>query len=144
VDPRADRARLENLLATRDTWPTWTEFEQLGLKARSKAVDRYGGARWWAEHLGVRYEPSTGPERWTEGRPTMAFYELRHYAATRLLELGLQPADVAVQLGHADGGALVMPIYGHPSERAARARILAAVDGVESGGVARMRGRRGA
>lgn len=31
-----------------------------------------------------------------------------------------------VQLGHTDGGALVMSTYGHPSEDAARARLKAA------------------
>ena len=46
----------------------------------------------------------------------MAFYELRHFCATHLLELGVSHADVAVQLGHTDGGALVMSTYGHPSD----------------------------
>ncbi len=59
-------------------------------------------------------------------RPEMAFYELRHFCATHLLELGVSHADVAVQLGHTDGGALVMSTYGHPSDEAARARVLAA------------------
>jgi integrase len=45
----------------------------------------------------------------------MNFYELRHFCATHLLELGVSHADVAVQLGHTDGGALVMCTYGHPS-----------------------------
>jgi hypothetical protein len=36
----------------------------------------------------------------------MDFYELRHFCATHLLELGVSHADVAVQLGHTDGGAL--------------------------------------
>jgi hypothetical protein len=48
------------------------------------------------------------------GRPTMALHELCHFCATYFLELGLAPADVAVQLGHTDGGALVMSTYGHP------------------------------
>ena len=34
--------------------------------------------------------------------------------------------DVSVQLGHTDGGALVMARYGHPSEDAARDRLLRA------------------
>lgn len=51
------------------------------------------------------------------------FYELRHFCATHLLELGLAPGDVALQLGHRDGGALVMSTYGHPSEHKARERI---------------------
>ncbi len=57
------------------------------------------------------------------GRPEMDFYELRHFCATHLLGLGLSHADVAVQLGHTDGGALVMSTYGHPSEEAARKRL---------------------
>jgi hypothetical protein len=35
-------------------------------------------------------------------------------------------SDVAVQLGHRDGGALVMSTYGHPSDDAARERLRAA------------------
>jgi integrase len=83
------------------------------------------GGRLWAPHFNWLWNPV----RAAFGRPTMAFHELRHFCATYLLERGLSPADVAVQLGHRDGGALVMSTYGHPSERAAKARILAAVDG---------------
>ena len=61
-------------------------------------------------------------------RPGFDFYELRHAAATMLLERGVTPWDVAVQLGHTDGGQLVMDLYGHPSEAGSRARILAAWD----------------
>ncbi|UGS35504.1 hypothetical protein DSM104329_01897 [Capillimicrobium parvum] len=57
------------------------------------------------------------------GRPGMDFYELRHFCATELLRLGVSHADVAVQLGHTDGGALVMSTYGHPSEDEARERL---------------------
>jgi integrase len=60
------------------------------------------------------------------GRPGMDFYELRHFCATELLRLGVSHADVAVQLGHTDGGALVMSTYGHPSEDEARDRLRAA------------------
>jgi integrase len=62
------------------------------------------------------------------GRPAMNFHELRHCAATMLLERGMTPSDVAVQLGHTDGGRLVMSLYGHPSEVAARERLLACWD----------------
>jgi integrase len=81
------------------------------------------------------------PVRAAFGRPTMALHELRHFCATYLLELGLAPADVAVQLGHTDGGALVMSTYGHPSDRAARARITAAMDGHERGELRTFRAR---
>jgi hypothetical protein len=49
-----------------------------------------------------------------------------------------------VQLGHTDGGALVMSTYGHPSDRAARARITAAMDGYDIGELRSFRGRGGA
>jgi integrase len=62
------------------------------------------------------------------GRPGLDFYELRHCAATMLLKRGMTPWDVAVQLGHQDGGRLVTSLYGHPSEVAARERLLAAWD----------------
>lgn len=60
------------------------------------------------------------------GRPAMDFYELRHFCATHLLERELTPSDVAVQLGHTDGGRLVQELYGHPSEDGARRRLKAA------------------
>jgi integrase len=63
------------------------------------------------------------PVRAAFGRPGIDFYELRHFCATHLLELGVSHADVAVQLGHTDGGALVMSTYGHPSEDLARERL---------------------
>ncbi|HEV2058196.1 MAG TPA: site-specific integrase [Solirubrobacteraceae bacterium] len=62
------------------------------------------------------------------GRPGLDFYELRHCAATMLLERGMTPWDVAIQLGHQDGGRLVTSLYGHPSEVAARERLLACWD----------------
>ena len=60
------------------------------------------------------------PVRAAFGRPTTHFYELRHFCATHLLGLDVSHADVAVQLGHTDGGKLVMSTYGHPSDVAAR------------------------
>lgn len=69
------------------------------------------------------------PVRTAFGRPEMDFYELRHFCATHLLELGVSHADVAVQLGHTDGGALVMSTYGHPSEASARERLKRAYAG---------------
>ena len=62
------------------------------------------------------------PVRVAFGRPNMHYYELRHFTATRLLELGLTASEVAVQMGHADGS-LVLEVYGHPSEAKARERV---------------------
>ena len=73
-----------------------------------------------------------GTHAWSWGQVRAAaglktrWHDLRHFCATQLLELGLSHFDVAVQLGHTDGGALVMSRYGHPSEDAARQRLLAA------------------
>jgi hypothetical protein len=52
----------------RDDWPSWTEFEQAGLKGLRKAVDRFGGARSWAAKLGKRYDPRPGRPAWSEER----------------------------------------------------------------------------
>jgi integrase len=81
------------------------------------------GGKQWTASLHHRY--------WTKlrllaDRPGFDFYELRHAGATMLLERGSTPWDVAIQLGHTDGGRLVQELYGHPREDAARARLLAA------------------
>jgi integrase len=80
------------------------------------------------------------PVRAAFGRPEMDFYELRHFCATHLLELGVSPSDVAVQLGHRDGGALVMSTYGHPAEDGARERLKRAY-GANVAQIAKARGR---
>lgn len=66
---------------------------------------------------------------------TCRWHDLRHFCATQLLELGLSHFDVSIQLGHTDGGALVMARYGHPSVGAARERLLRAfeLDAAEAG-----------
>jgi integrase len=56
------------------------------------------------------------------------WHDLRHFCATQLLELGLSHFDVSVQLGHTDGGALVMERYGYPSVDAAKQRLLRAFE----------------
>lgn len=69
---------------------------------------------------------------WVEtGGRDLDLYELRHAAATHLLERGVTPADAAVQLGHQDGGRLVQVLYGHPAEDRARDRLrMAFADGM--------------
>ncbi|HEX5591789.1 MAG TPA: site-specific integrase [Solirubrobacterales bacterium] len=73
----------------------------------------------------VRDSTGTSPARIAEGLQPMRFHDLRHFCATQLLERGNSHFDVSVQLGHEDGGALVMARYGHPSKDAARSRLLA-------------------
>jgi integrase len=67
-------------------------------------------------------------------REGMDFYELRHFAATQLLEAGVAPQDVAHQLGHQDGGKLVISVYGHPDQRHARDRIRRAMADLAAAG----------
>ncbi len=67
---------------------------------------------------------------WIEkGGRDIDLYDLRHAAATLLLERGVTPSDVAVQLGHQDGGRLVQTLYGHPAEDLARDRLRMAFAG---------------
>jgi integrase len=66
--------------------------------------------------------------RATAGHRQIRWHDLRHFCATQLLELGLDHFAVSIQLGHTDGGALVMSRYGHPSEDAARARLMRAFE----------------
>jgi integrase len=64
------------------------------------------------------------PVRTACGKPSMNLYEMRHFCASYLLnDLKLPAQDVAHQLGHTDGGVLVMKLYGHASESLARHRI---------------------
>lgn len=56
------------------------------------------------------------------GRPDMQFYELRHFGASRLLDIGVSEEDVARQLGHTDVQ-LLRRHYGHPDQRRTRRRI---------------------
>ncbi|HEY7830916.1 MAG TPA: site-specific integrase [Solirubrobacteraceae bacterium] len=58
-----------------------------------------------------------------EGGRYITPYWLRHAGATMLIEDGHAVGDVAFQLGHQDGGRLVMELYGHPAEDAIRDRL---------------------
>lgn len=63
------------------------------------------------------------PVRAAFGRPQMDFYELRHFCGSYLADLGVSPMDIAVQLGHQDGGRLAQELYIHAYEDNARDRI---------------------
>lgn len=60
--------------------------------------------------------------REARGQKSLTFYEMRHFCATYLLNLGLSAEDVAYQLGHADA-MLVQRLYGHPDDVLTRERI---------------------
>lgn len=81
----------------------------------------------------VRDASGTTMDRLAADVQPLRFHDLRHFCATQLLERGHTHFDVSVQLGHEDGGALVMARYGHPSKDAARDRLLAADADVAGG-----------
>lgn len=75
---------------------------------------------WWNK-CRDSFEAKLDPRRAAELRDSrprktaITLYELRHTAATVMLERGIRPEDVAKQLGHKDGS-LVENLYGHPRE----------------------------
>ena len=74
----------------------------------------------------VRAASQLPMERKAAALLNMRWHDLRHFCATQLLELGIDHFAVSIQLGHEDGGALVMSRYGHPSKHAARKRLMKA------------------
>ncbi|MFM1737808.1 tyrosine-type recombinase/integrase [Akkermansia muciniphila] len=45
--------------------------------------------------------------------PHVRIHDLRHFFATSCIEAGIDIPTVAKWLGHRDGGALAMKVYGH-------------------------------
>jgi integrase len=79
---------------------------------------------------GHHYTPSTRSHHWNRVRCAAQLGEVRLYDATRhyfawygLNVLGLPPHVIAEQLGHRDGGKLIVDTYGHPDAAVARRRI---------------------
>jgi integrase len=101
--------------------------------------ERYGSPFLFHSPQGQALIKGTHAWSWNKVRAAagvkLRWHDLRHFCATQLLEMGLSHFDVSVQLGHTDGGKLVMERYGHPSVDAAKRRLLAAftLDSDESG-----------
>lgn len=70
--------------------------------------------------------------RASAGQQQIRWHDWRHFCATQLLEMGVDHFAVSVQLGHTDGGQLVMSRYGHPSHDRARDRLKMAFSGISS------------
>lgn len=84
---------------------------------------------------GTHYTASSRTHHWNRVRcaaslPDMDFYlATRHYFGWHALNvLELEPYIIAEQLGHKDGGKLVIELYGHPDKSRARRRIREAFD----------------
>jgi len=61
-------------------------------------------------------------------KPTVQLYELRHFCASYLLSRGVSPKGIALQLGHRDGGQLVLSTYGHLHSDQALREIRSVID----------------
>jgi integrase len=79
---------------------------------------------------GTHYTPSSRTHHWNRVRCGAQLGDVRLYEATRhyfawygLNVLGLPPHVIAEQLGHRDGGKLIVDTYGHPDAAVARRRI---------------------
>jgi integrase len=84
---------------------------------------------------GHHYTPSSRTHHWNRVRCSAGLPEMTLYLATRhyfgwyaLNVLELEPHVIAEQLGHRDGGRLVVELYGHPDKARARRRIREAFD----------------
>jgi integrase len=83
---------------------------------------------------GTHYTPTSRTHHWNRVRCSVGL-EMDFYLATRhyfgwyaLNVLELPPYIVAEQLGHKDGGKLVIQLYGHPDQVKARRKIREAFD----------------
>lgn len=89
----------------------------------------------FATGRGTHYTPNSRIFHWNKLRVKAGLEHVDFYLATRhhfawhaLNVLGLDPAIIAEQLGHKDGGKLVEQLYGHPDRGLRRAKIREAFD----------------
>jgi integrase len=111
-----------------------------GLEAVRRAVEQWEREDAWMTAprnpllwLSPRREPLSNQlvqKAWREVRGDFphGFHALRHYAATWLAAQGVDPLDIAIQLGHTDSQGrpyerLVRRVYDHPDPDAALARL---------------------
>lgn len=85
---------------------------------------------------GTHYTPSSRTHHWNRVRAaaglgsTTLYLATRHYFGWYALNILELPAHViADQLGHKDGGKLVLQLYGHPDKKISRAKVRDAFDG---------------
>lgn len=95
-------------------------------KARQDAEKKRYGARWkggddpfvLTQQDGRPTSPRTLNDWWKKalaaaGVPHRRLHASRHTAASRLIAMGVTPAETAAWLGHSDGGELVLRTYAH-------------------------------
>ena len=98
---------------------------------RGRLLDLPRESEWTFTTLrGSHYTPSSRSHHWNRVRCAAGLGQMDLYTATRhyfawyaLNVARLHPHEIALQLGHRDGGELVRTTYGHPDAAIARERI---------------------
>ena len=67
----------------------------------------------------------SSPQPARPGIPELTFHDLRHTGASLMIASGCHVKVIAEQMGHADGGALVLKRYGHLYKGARRQAAIA-------------------
>ena len=81
-----------------------------------------GGTAWDAHNFFNRvFKPAAR----AAGFPELTFHDLRHTGASLMIAAGCHVKVIAEQMGHADGGALVLKRYGHLYKGARRRAAIA-------------------
>jgi integrase len=99
--------------------------EQRTLHLQDKAVALFDEmrAKQEGEYVFLVNEAQKALDRATKlvGCPRLTHHDLRHYFCTLCLEEGIPINTLAAWLGHKDGGALLLRVYGHSRDEHSRA-----------------------
>lgn len=85
--------------------------------------------RLWPVHRPIHNKEWNALRKALKLPENFVWHSLRHHAATWFLDQGASDEDVAIQLGHSDGGAMVREVYGHRDRGKALDRLEAVVNG---------------
>jgi integrase len=103
------------------TIPLTPETARLLTRRRSDATYAADGDPIFPTEIGTPMDDHNyrqrvfNPARKAAGLPWATPHKLRHGLASLMAERGYSPAQIAAQLGHADGGALALRVYVHPA-----------------------------
>jgi integrase len=129
IPPRATRAIQRMPRRVPPAFCPTTRGEILFPGKRGQRISQQALHGYWVP-VRAAFEASLEPARRQELRsarnpkePEMDFYELRHFGATQLAELGVEDWVGAAMMGHTDGGKLFRDTYSHPSDQVAAERL---------------------
>jgi integrase len=101
----------------------------VSLRSKASSVAPIRGAHWSAASRAYHWKAVRAAAGWTGS----LYLATRHFAGWYMVnELELPSEDVAITLGHTDGGELVRKLYGHRDRERALDRVTAAYERTES------------